>query len=157
MQKAAFGILGALPIAGSAVQMAAASEHHMRTGRGHHRWDRAYNQLSEPGFPIPQMRDGKPGANETRSCDRFCCYPELIQGVARWLSYPRGSTLEQPLGRRTRVAEGPLVTKVTRIFESTYRPPSIRYLLRFYSSLSFSGHLGHLPLLTHWSATKIRR
>ncbi|MGA9302237.1 MAG: hypothetical protein WBW45_18575 [Bradyrhizobium sp.] len=34
MQKAAFSILGALLIAGSMVQMAAASEHHMRTDRG---------------------------------------------------------------------------------------------------------------------------
>ena len=93
MRKAAFTILGALLIAGSAVQMATASAHHMRTGRGahhmrtgrgHHRWDRAYNQLKEPGFSIPQMRDGyseggrlsKPAANETRSCDRLWCYPD---------------------------------------------------------------------------------
>ncbi|MGA7071901.1 hypothetical protein [Bradyrhizobium sp.] len=76
MQKAAFGILGALLIAGSMVQVAAASEHHMRTGRGHHRWDRAYDQLSEPGFSTPQMSYGKPVAHETRSCDKFWCYPD---------------------------------------------------------------------------------
>jgi hypothetical protein len=35
--RTAFTILGALLIAGSAVQMATASEHHLRTGRGHHR------------------------------------------------------------------------------------------------------------------------
>jgi hypothetical protein len=76
MKKAAFGILGALLIAGSVVQMAAASEHHMRTGRGHHRWDRAYNPLSEPGSSMPQMRDGKPLPAESRSCDRLWCYPD---------------------------------------------------------------------------------
>ena len=36
MRKTAFTILGALLIGGSAVQMATASERHMRTGRGHH-------------------------------------------------------------------------------------------------------------------------
>ena len=75
MQKAAFSILGALLIAGSLVQMAAASEHHTRNGRGHHRWDRTYDQLSEPGS-IPQTRDGRPVANQTRSCDKFWCYPD---------------------------------------------------------------------------------
>ncbi|MGB7225658.1 MAG: hypothetical protein WBD49_24565, partial [Bradyrhizobium sp.] len=76
MQKAAFSILGALLIAGSMVQMAAASEHHMRTDRGHHRWNRAYDQLSGPGFSTPQMREGRPVANETRSCGKFWCYPD---------------------------------------------------------------------------------
>jgi hypothetical protein len=84
MRKAAFTILGALLIAGSAVQMATASEHHMRTGRGHHRWDRAYDQLREPSYAAPQMRDSnseggglsKPAANETRSCDIIWCYPD---------------------------------------------------------------------------------
>jgi hypothetical protein len=84
MRKAAFTIFGALLIAGSAVQMATASEHHMRTGRGHHRRDRAYDQLREPSYTAPQMRDGysgggglsKPAANETRSCDTLWCYPD---------------------------------------------------------------------------------
>ena len=76
MQKAAFSILGALLIAGSVVQIAAASEHHKRIDRGHHRWDRAYDQSIEPGFSVPQTRDGKPTASQTRSCDRFWCYPD---------------------------------------------------------------------------------
>jgi hypothetical protein len=84
MRKAALTILGALVIAGSAVQMATASEHHMRTGRGHHRWYRAYDQLKEPSHAAPQMRDGysedgglsKPAPNQTRSCDIIWCYPD---------------------------------------------------------------------------------
>jgi hypothetical protein len=83
MRRAASAILGALQIAGSAVQIATASEHHVRTGRVHHQWDRAHNQSTKPGFSIPQMRDGykggglsKPAASETRSCDRFWCYPD---------------------------------------------------------------------------------
>jgi hypothetical protein len=84
MQKAAFTILGALLVAGSAVQMATASEHHTRTGRGHHRWDRAHDQLKGPSYAAPQMRPGysragafsKPAANETRSCDIIWCYPD---------------------------------------------------------------------------------
>jgi hypothetical protein len=83
MRKTAFTILGALLIAGSAVQMATASEHHVRTGRSHHRWDRAYDQLREPGFSVPQMRDGygegggfsKP-ADGSKSCDRLWCYSD---------------------------------------------------------------------------------
>jgi hypothetical protein len=69
--RTAFTILGALLIAGSAVQMATASEHHLRTGRGHHRSDRAYNAA-------PQMRDsyGKPPPNETRTCDIKWCYAD---------------------------------------------------------------------------------
>ena len=82
MRKAAFTILGALLMAGSAMQMATASEHHMRTSRSHHRWDRAYDQLKEPGLSTPQMRDGysegfsKPPANETQSCDNVWCYQD---------------------------------------------------------------------------------
>ena len=80
MRKAAFTIVGVLLIAGSATQMAAAAEHHTRTGRGHHRWDRAYDQLKEPGFSIPQMRGGdsagpKP-ADGNKSCDRLWCYSD---------------------------------------------------------------------------------
>jgi hypothetical protein len=71
MRKAAFTILGALLIAGSAVQMATASEHRMRTGQGHHRWDRAYNAA-------PQVSGsyGKPPANESQSCDIKWCYAD---------------------------------------------------------------------------------
>jgi hypothetical protein len=84
MREVAFTILGALLIAGSAVQMATASERHVRTGRVHHQWDRAHNQLTERGFSIPQMPDGygqggglsKPAASEVRSCDRVWCYPD---------------------------------------------------------------------------------
>ena len=84
MRKAAFTILGALAIAGSAVQMATASEHHMRAGRGHHRWDRAYDRMKEPSYAAPQMRDGysgdgglsKPAPDQTRSCDVIWCYPD---------------------------------------------------------------------------------
>ena len=62
MRKAAFTILGALLIVGSAVQIATASEHHMRTGRGHHQSGRAYNNAA------PQALDsyGKPAANVTQ-------------------------------------------------------------------------------------------
>jgi hypothetical protein len=71
MRKAAFTIIGALLIAGSAVQMAAASEHHMRTGRGHHQ-GRAYNNAA------PQALDsyGKPAANVTQTCDIKWCYAD---------------------------------------------------------------------------------
>jgi hypothetical protein len=71
MRKTAFAIIGALLIAGSAVQMARASEHHMRTGQGHHRWDRAYNAA-------PQKLDsyGKPPANVTQTCDIKWCYAD---------------------------------------------------------------------------------
>jgi hypothetical protein len=80
--RTAFTILGALLIAGSAVQMATASEHHLRTGRGHHRSDhhRAHNQLNEPFYAAPQTREGysegKPPPNETRTCDRLWCYAD---------------------------------------------------------------------------------
>jgi hypothetical protein len=63
MRKATFTILAALLIAGSAVQMATASEHHMRTGQGHHRWDRPYSY-------------GKPPANVTQTCDIKWCYAD---------------------------------------------------------------------------------
>jgi hypothetical protein len=80
MRKTAFTILGALLIAGSAVQMAAASERHTRTGRDHHRWDRTYDQLREPIYAAPRLRegtsDGKPPANVTQSCDRLWCYAD---------------------------------------------------------------------------------
>jgi hypothetical protein len=71
MRKAAFTILAALLIAGSAVQMATASEHHKRAGQGHPRWDRAYNAT-------PQIRDsyGKPPADVSQSCDIKWCYAD---------------------------------------------------------------------------------
>jgi hypothetical protein len=81
MRKTALTILGALLIASSAVQMAKASEHHERGGRGHHHWSRAYNQLRDPSYAVPQTRegysDGKPAAaNETRTCDTIWCYAD---------------------------------------------------------------------------------
>jgi hypothetical protein len=81
-KRTAFTILGALLIAGLAVQMARASEHHLRTGRAHDRSDyrRAYNQLNEPFYAAPQTREGysegKPPANETRTCDNLWCYAD---------------------------------------------------------------------------------
>jgi hypothetical protein len=75
MRKAAFTILGALLIAGSTLQMASASQHH--TGRGHHRWDRTYNQLRDPSYAAPQVNNyGKPPANESRTCDIKWCYAD---------------------------------------------------------------------------------
>jgi hypothetical protein len=58
MRKTAFTILGALLIAGSTVQAATASEHHVRAGRGYDRWDyrQAYNQLNEPFYAASQTR-----------------------------------------------------------------------------------------------------
>jgi len=81
MRKAAFTILGALLIAGSTMQMAtASSEHHMRTGRDHHRWDRSYDQLREPSSTTRQVREdnyyGKPPVNESRTCDIKWCYAD---------------------------------------------------------------------------------
>ena len=78
MRKAAFTLLGALLIAGSAAQMATASEHHMRTDRGHQRWDRAYNQLREPSYAAPQTgyNYGKPPVNVSRTCDIKWCYAD---------------------------------------------------------------------------------
>ena len=78
MQKAAFVILGAWLIAGSSIQMAAASEHHARAGRGHHHWDRTYNQWKDPSYAAPQLRNdyGKPPANESRTCDIKWCYAD---------------------------------------------------------------------------------
>jgi hypothetical protein len=80
MRKAAFTVLGVLLIAGSAMQMATASEHHTRTARSHHRWDRTYNQLKEPGFAVPQMRDGYSEGSKpddgNKSCDRLWCYSD---------------------------------------------------------------------------------
>ena len=78
MRKAAFTLLGALLIAGSAAQMATASEHHMRTARGHHRWDRTYDQLKQPAYAAPQTGYdyGKPPVNESRTCDIKWCYAD---------------------------------------------------------------------------------
>ena len=78
MRKAAFTLLGTLLIAGSAVQMATASEHQTRTDRGHHRWDRTYNQLREPSYTAPQIGNnyGKPAVNESRTCDIKWCYAD---------------------------------------------------------------------------------
>jgi hypothetical protein len=80
MRKTAFTILGVLLIAGSA---ATASEHHTRTGRGHHHWDYrgSYNQLRDAA---PLTRDGynerrefsAPATNETKSCDIIWCYQD---------------------------------------------------------------------------------
>jgi hypothetical protein len=72
MQKAAFTILGALLIAGSAVQMAAASEHHARTVRGHHQSGRAYSNATAPALD-PY---GKPPPNVTQTCDIKWCYAD---------------------------------------------------------------------------------
>jgi hypothetical protein len=78
MRKAAFTPIGALLIAGSAAQVATASEHHARGGQDHHRWDRSYNQA--PAYAAPQTREGynygKPPANESRSCDIKWCYAD---------------------------------------------------------------------------------
>lgn len=78
MQKAALTLLGAWLIAGSSIQMATASQHHARTGRGHHHWDRTYNQLNDPSNAVPQLRDdyGKPSANQSRTCDIKWCYAD---------------------------------------------------------------------------------
>jgi hypothetical protein len=73
--RTAFTILGALLIAGSAVQTAAASEHHPRHGRGHDRSD-----LGRPVSAAPPTHEdysgGKPPPSETRTCDRFWCYAD---------------------------------------------------------------------------------
>jgi hypothetical protein len=77
MRKATFTVIGVLLIAGSAVQMVAASERH--TGRSHHRWDRTYNQVKDPSYATPQAREdnyGKPPADVTRSCDVKWCYAD---------------------------------------------------------------------------------
>jgi hypothetical protein len=54
MRNAALIILGTLLIAGSTVQMASASEHHIR--RGYDRWDfrQAHNQWNGPFDATPQ-------------------------------------------------------------------------------------------------------
>jgi hypothetical protein len=73
MRKATFTILAALLIAGSAVQMAIASEHRMRIGQGHRRWDRPY-------IAAPQKLEldsyGKPPPNVTQTCDIKWCYAD---------------------------------------------------------------------------------
>ena len=80
MRKATFTILAALLIAGSAVQMAIASEHRMRTGQGHHRWDRPYNAAPQPYNAAPQKLEldsyGKPPPNVTQTCDIKWCYAD---------------------------------------------------------------------------------
>jgi hypothetical protein len=80
MRKAAFTILAALLISGSAVQVATASQHRVRTDRGHHRWDRTYNQLRDPSSAAPQTREdyyyGKPPVNASRTCDIKWCYAD---------------------------------------------------------------------------------
>jgi hypothetical protein len=78
MRKVAFTILGAFLIAGSALQMAAASEHHMRTGRGHHQTGRA------PNHAAPSELDsyGKPAANVTQTCDTKWCYADWYRAFA---------------------------------------------------------------------------
>jgi len=79
MRKAAFTLLGALLIAGSAVPIATASEHHMRTDRGHHAGS---NLQSVEGALLcsPQVREGynygKPPVNESRTCDIKWCYAD---------------------------------------------------------------------------------
>jgi hypothetical protein len=77
MRKAAFIILSALLISGSAVQVASAAQHYTRTDRGHHRWDRSYNQVPSAA---PQAREGynygKPPVNESRTCDIKWCYAD---------------------------------------------------------------------------------
>jgi hypothetical protein len=70
MRKAAFTILGALLLAGSAVRLAAAREHHMRTGRGHHQSGRTYNNAAPPALDSY----GKPAANVTQTCEIKWCY-----------------------------------------------------------------------------------
>jgi hypothetical protein len=75
MRKTAFTIVTLL-IAGSATQLATASEHHGRAGRDNHHWDYrgSYNQL---GNVAPRARESSaPAANETKSCDVIWCYPD---------------------------------------------------------------------------------
>jgi hypothetical protein len=72
MRKAAFTILGALLITGSAVQMAAASERHSRAGRNPHQSGRASNNAT----PSTLDAYGKPAANVTQTCDIKWCYAD---------------------------------------------------------------------------------
>jgi hypothetical protein len=72
MRKAAFTVLGALLIVGSAVQTAAASEHHMRTVRGHHQSGRTYTNATPPALDAY----GKPPPNVTQTCDIKWCYAD---------------------------------------------------------------------------------
>ena len=79
--RTAFTILGALLITASAVQMAAASEHHPRSARVHDRSDhrRNYQPLNGPAGAAPPAQGsyyGKPPPSETRTCDRFWCYAD---------------------------------------------------------------------------------
>jgi hypothetical protein len=56
MRKTVLTILGTLLIAGSTVEMAAASKYHVRTGPSYDQSDfrRAYNQSNEPLYESPQ-------------------------------------------------------------------------------------------------------
>jgi hypothetical protein len=57
MRKAAFTIIGAFLIVGSAVQTAAASKRQVRAGRGHHRSGRVLNNAaSPPSTPMASLR-----------------------------------------------------------------------------------------------------
>jgi hypothetical protein len=60
MRKAAISIFGALQIAGTAVQVATASEQRVRTGPGYDRWDcrRAHNQCNNPYMQPAQTLEG---------------------------------------------------------------------------------------------------
>jgi hypothetical protein len=77
MRKAAFTIFGAVLITGATMQMATAAQHTTRSDRGHHRWDRSYNQLREPSSaPQAGYNYGKPPVSESRTCDIKWCYAD---------------------------------------------------------------------------------
>jgi hypothetical protein len=54
------------------VQMAAASERHARTARGHHQSSRASGNAAPPALDAY----GKPAANVTQTCDIKWCYAD---------------------------------------------------------------------------------
>ena len=72
MRKAAFTILGALLIAGYAVQVAAASEHRKRTVQGRHQSGRGNGNATQPALDAY----GKPPPNVTQTCDIKWCYAD---------------------------------------------------------------------------------
>jgi hypothetical protein len=88
MRKVAFIILGAFLIAGSALQMAAASEHHMRTAHGNRFQNqhdvgfagagRGLHQSGRANNATPPALDayGKPPPNVTQTCDIKWCYAD---------------------------------------------------------------------------------
>jgi hypothetical protein len=88
MRKAAFTILSALLFAGSAAQMAAASEHHMRTAHGNRFQNqhdvgfagagRGLHQSGRANNATPPALDayGKPPPNVTQTCDIKWCYAD---------------------------------------------------------------------------------